>query len=232
MIEHHVHCTVRRAAPAPHRAPRSHCVVTSSSTASRSARRYRSISACIAASSAASPSNRTTSTSASGASSMQVCSTPQGSSPAPTRPDSGASSGERQGTIERAVPAEEFGAIPGQRGLLSAQIHEGDAFAEFRAPPILCEQRAGGRMSACHHERRRLGAVRAERPLHIRRDRQPPGQARTVAKFQARYFDRIGHRHVLQQLRFDTVCRVLEAAVALPMPRDVPTSRARAPVMP
>ena len=119
------------------------------------------------------------------------------------------------------MAADESGAIAGMRCLSPAQVHESRALAEFRTPGIACEQRAGCLVQRGHDERRRLRAVRAQRPLHEGGDRQPALAPGTVAQAQARDLDAVGDRHVLQQFQFDAVRPVLEAAVALPVSHHV-----------
>ena len=147
----------------------------------------------------------------------------------------GRAAGQRRRRAERPVAADEFTAVAGPVGLASAEIGEGDARAKTRAPAISGEDRARPGIERRRDEIETGRARRAERPFDIGGDAEMAGAFRQIAQFQPRDLDRAVARHELQQVRFNAVAGMLEAAVAateagdIGRPLDADGRRGRAP---
>ena len=122
--------------------------------------------------------------------------------------------GECHGHCERCVAADERTAIAGPITLSAEQIEERDARSERDVPRIAREKRAGGGVDLGDHERMRRRPRGPEHPLHIGRHADMAGAAGAVVQHQARNFDRVRDRHILQQIGGDLVRLMCEAAVA------------------
>jgi hypothetical protein len=83
--------------------------------------------------------------------------------------------------------------------LPSAKVGKRDAGPVSDVPGITREQRAGFRIDRRHDRRRRSRTRRAEHPLDIGRDRQPPDLLRRVPDRESRNLDRVVEWHELQE---------------------------------
>jgi hypothetical protein len=154
------------------------------------------------------------------------CSAVHGSRPAPVRPDSG---------VACAGPPPAPRAAPAPRNSVRSPVQARrrrarSAKATRPAYAVLHGLRTSSAPVAAScsviEERRRRAPRRAEHPLGVGGDGEPPVTARAVVERQPRDLDRVLERHVLQQLERDAVGLVLEAAVAEAVARDVrPPSR-------
>ena len=193
----------------------------------RSARRGRlrgsaSTSSRASSTVAASPSKKTTSVArAAGRSSIVTWSAPQGSSPAPTRPDErrARARAPRDGRACRCGRGTPCGRRSRRsvapRGRAKATRPANSPFHGLRAKsaPV------AGSISVTTNGAEALREL-AEHPFGIRRDRQPPGAAGAILDLRARDLDRIVDRHELEEFERDPVRGVLEAAVALTVARE------------
>ena len=123
--------------------------------------------------------------------------------------------------VRRAVLAQEFRAISGPCGLVTAEVREGDAIAELRIPGVLGEERPRGQVDLGDDERRAHVAREAEHPLDVCGHGETAGLAGPVLDREPRDLHRVLDRHELQEVEGDAVRRMLESAVALTMPNDV-----------
>ena len=128
---------------------------------------------------------------------------------------------KRRGPCGTAVASEEFHAVGGPCGLPAAEIGKGDAARKVHAPSIAGEDRPRRGVEGRGDKWRTCTPQGAEHPLGIARDRQPARARRMVGQRQPRNADRIGERHIGEQLAFDPVRKVAEAAVAEAMTRHI-----------
>ena len=105
--------------------------------------------------------------------------------------------GQRGGMVERAVTPQKLSPVAGPCDLPSAEVRERDVGTERDAPRVAREHRARFRIDLRHDRGRRRAARRAEHPLDIGGDREPPGSPRRVPDRQPGELDRVLERHVL-----------------------------------
>ena len=114
----------------------------------------------------------------------------------------------------RAVPAEEFGAIPAQRPRQVVDVEEGDPARKLAVVGVSREQRAARGVDLGDDVGRGLRAQVAEHPLDESGGRQAPRAAGSIAHLEHRELDRILDVHVDPELGVDAAGGVLEDAVA------------------
>ena len=203
----------RASPPAP-------CRACDSSTCARCRARCAPNRRCAAASRARAPARRCVPAprrkmiclSSPSASSNGTWIAPQGSSAAPSLPDR-RDLRQRVGIRERAVPAEEFGAISAQRPRQVVDVEEGDPARKLAVVGVAREQCSARRVDLGDDVRRGFRAQVAEHPLDESGGRQAPRAAGSIAHLEDRELDRVVDVHVDPELGMDAAGGVLEDAV-------------------
>ena len=103
----------------------------------------------------------------------------------------------------------------------TTEIEKSRPVGERRIPAVGRKQRARRGIDRCDGEGRGRAARRAEHPRDISGDGQPPRAVRRVADRQARDPDRVGARHVFEQIELEVRYGMPEAAIAPAMARDI-----------
>ena len=124
---------------------------------------------------------------------------------------------------ERAVAADELGAVAGHAATRVVHVEEGRAPGELGVVRVLGEHGAAVRVDRGDHVRGGLPAEVTEDPLHVAGGGQAARSAGGVADLQDRPLHGRRRVHVHPQLRRDAVFGVLEHAVAESMPARVRT---------
>src|SRR6266545_5386708 len=141
---------------------------------------------------------------------------------------------ERGGRVERSVTPEELGAVrrpggwlcsPGARGTgrspAGIEVREGHASGELLVPGVAGEERTGLRVALRDDGGSRGTALAAEHPFGIGGDREDPVRPGTVLDGKKRDLEGVLERNELREVQPDAPAFVLEAAVALAVPRHV-----------
>ena len=154
------------------------------------------------------------------ASVTDVCSTPQGSRPAPVRPEECGPLHQSRWALDGSVASDELRPVTRPGRLPAAEIDERDS-GVGAAPKVARQQSAGDGFQLGRDVWPRRGGRRTEDPLHVGCHGEMTRTPGEIADPEPRHLDRRVERHELQQVERNAVPVVLEPAVAAPVPGDM-----------
>ena len=166
-----------------------------------------------------------------GSSAIEICSAAQGSRPA-TELIGELLVRERGRRGERAVAAEERGAVRGRRARRFARVNERHPRREIAVPGIARVERSGRRRALGHHVQAMSFSRRSQRPFAVEEDAQSPRAATLVGQREERELDRILDVDEDLELVAEAVRRAREACDPGAVANDTPAVAGATPHRP